>query len=57
MGLNIVVAVGAAVIYRAVTQQQAGRKRKRRDMDHDEDQDDKIIGWMKTLYNAQSSLL
>ena len=45
------------MIFRAVTQQQAGRKRRRRDTDQDDDQDDKIIGWMKTLYNAQSSVL
>ena len=45
------------MIFRAVTQQQAGRKRRRRDTDQDDDQDDKIIGWMKTLYNAQSSFL
>ena len=50
-------AVGAAVIYRAVTQQQNGRKRRRRDIEEDDKDEDKIIGWMKTLYKAQSSFL
>ena len=47
-------AVGAGVIFRAVTQQQAGRRRRKRSEDplEEDDDQDKIVGWLHSLFAA-----
>ena len=46
-------AVGAGVIFRAVTQQQAGRRRKRSEEPlEDDDEQDRIVGWLHSLLAA-----
>ena len=54
----IISAVGAGVIFRAVTQQQ-GRRKKRgaRDEISEDSSEDMIVGWLKTLYKSQKKYL
>lgn len=51
--ITLLTAVGAGVIFRAVTQQQGRRRRKRSEETHESDDDqDKIVGWLHSLYSA-----
>ena len=50
-------AVGAGVVFRAVTQQQGRRRRKRSEEPLEENNDqDKVVGWLHSLYSGAEKM-